>query len=367
MAAWAMFQARFGYPPAVVADAPGRVNLIGEHTDYNEGFVLPVALPLRIEVALAPRDDGRVRVGSSGFLAESPRIYQLGVEAPGAGWLDYIQGVTATLHQQGVRLRGFDAWITSRVPPGSGLASSAALMVALLRALRTALALPLDDLALARLAHQAESQFVGARVGIMDQLIASLGTPDTALFVDTRSLAWERVVLPPTLGLLVIDSGIAHQHAAGDYNTRRAECERACALLGVPALRDVALADLPRVEALPSPLRERVRHVVTENARVLDAVTALRAGDLARLGALCRASHASQRDDYAVSVPVIDLLVALAEAEPGVYGARLTGGGFGGAIIALVEPVRARSVGERIVAAYAQRSGVCPRLLLPAP
>jgi galactokinase len=363
----ARFREQFGYPPAVVASAPGRVNLLGEHTDYNAGFVLPVVLSQRTTVALAPRLDAQVRVGSDRFHQAGPRSYRLGAEAPGAGWLDYVQGTTAVLRAAGHAPRGFDAWIASALPPGGGLASSAALLVALLRALRAALALPLDDLALARLAQRAENAFVGARVGIMDQVAASVGEPGSALFLDTRSLRWERVPLPPGLGLVVIDSGVAHQHVAGDYNTRRAECERACALLGVPTLRDVGLDDLPRVEALPSPLRERVRHVVTENARVLDAVAALRAGDLPRLGALCRASHASQRDDYAVSVPAIDLLVALAEAEPAVYGARLTGGGFGGAIVAVARAAEARAAGERIVAAYRARAGRAATLLAPPP
>jgi galactokinase len=359
------FQQQFGYPPAVVASAPGRVNLLGEHTDYNEGFVLPVALPLRTTVALAPRADDRVCVGSSNLTGNSPRTYRLGEEIPGGGWLDYVQGVTARLRAEGHSLPGLDVWIASDLPLGSGLASSAALLVALLRALRAALALPLDDLALARLAQRVENAFVGARVGIMDQLAASLGESGSALFLDTRALRWERIPLPRQLGLVVLDSGVAHQHAAGDYNTRRAECERACALLGVTALRDIALADLPRVAALPSPLRERARHVVTENARVLEAVAALRAGDLPRLGALCRALHASQRDDYAVSLPAIDRLVALAEAEPGVYGARLTGGGFGGAILVLVDAAQARTVGARIVAAAAALGELRPRLLLP--
>lgn len=404
----AAFLARFGYAPRVTASAPGRVNLIGEHTDYNGGYVLPTAIPQRTHVALAPRDDARVRVASAAFDAaadppadappdtesgwtpgrsSSPpahggrgqgaggrsqgapfsRIwhYTLGVEAPGRGWLDYVQGVTAALRAVGHALGGFDAYVSSTVPMGSGLASSAALEVALLRALRKAFALPLDDVALAQVGQRAENDFVGARVGIMDQLAASLADAGTALFLDTRTLAHERLPLPADADLVVLDSGIQHQHASGDYNARRAECERACALLGVGQLRDLSLADLPRIAALPEPLGRRARHVVTENARVLDAVAALRAGDLARLGALFYASHASQRDDYAVSIPEIDLLVALAADNPDVFGARLTGGGFGGSVVLLARAGGGWAVAERVARAYAERSGRAATVRLP--
>jgi galactokinase len=238
--------------------------------------------------------------------------------------------------------------------------------VALVRALREAYGLALDDVALAQIGQRAENEFVGARVGIMDQMAASLATADTALFLDTRDLAYERLPLP-TADLVVLDSGVKHAHAGGDYNQRRAECERAAALLGVAQLRDLSLADLPRVAVLPAPLDRRARHVVTENARVLDAVAALRVGDPARLGALFRASHTSQRDDYAVSIPEIDLLVTLAEREPAIYGARLTGGGFGGSVVMLARAGAGRAAAERIAAAYAAQSGRAPAILLPQP
>jgi galactokinase len=360
------FRAWFGEAPRVVASAPGRVNLMGEHTDYNGGFVLPTAIPQRTHVALAPRVDTWVRVMSANVPGpESAGEYSVGDEAPGRGWLDYIQGITATLGAAGAKLGGFDAYVASTVPLGSGLASSAALEIALLRALREAFGLALDDGALARCGQRAEHDFVGARVGIMDQMAASLADTGAALFLDTRSLEYERLPLPAAVDLVVLDSGVRHAHAAGDYNTRRAECERACALLGVAQLRGLSLGDLPRTALLPPPLDRRARHVVTENARVLDAAAALRAGDVAALGALFAASHASQRDAYAVSVPEIDLLVALAAREPAVCGARLTGGGFGGSIVALARAGAGRLAAERIAAAYAVAAAGTATVLLP--
>jgi galactokinase len=360
------FRGHFGRAPRLVASAPGRVNLIGEHTDYNGGFGLPTAIPQRTQVALAPRDDAYVRVVSANVApAAEPQTYALRAEAPGRGWLDYVQGVTVDLRAAGHDIGGFDAYFGSTVPLGSGLSSSAALEIALLRVLREAFGLPLDDVALALLGQRAENDFVGARVGVMDQMAASLADARTALFLDMRSLAYERLPLPVSAELIVVDSGVHHAHAAGDYNTRRAECEWVCALLGVAQLRDVGLADLDRIAALPAPLDRRARHVVTENARVLDAVAALRADDLPALGALFAASHASQRDDYEVSVPEIDLLVALAAREPAVYGARLTGGGFGGSVVMLARIGTGREAAGRIAAAYPATSGQAAAILLP--
>jgi galactokinase len=326
-----------------------------------------MSLPLGTRVVVAPRADDLVRVASrerdDGQIAE----YRLGDEKAGPGWLDYVQGVTFALRAGGLTLaRGFDLALQSDVPLGSGLASSAALLVAVMRAVRETLSLSLDDVALARLAQRAEVEFVGARVGIMDQLCASLGDERHALFVDTRSLAYERVPFPAGLELAVIGSGVAHSNAAGQYNTRRAECERASQLLGVNSLRDVGIVDLDRVNALPTPLAGRARHVVTENQRVLDTVAALKAGRLDDLGPLLAASHASMRDDYAVSVDEIDLLVQLAVAQPQVIGARLTGGGFGGSIIALTWAGGAQSAGQAIVEAYSQQTGRPGRLFVPS-
>jgi len=372
------FAALFGRRPTVDVGAAGRVNLIGEHTDYNGGFVLPTAIPQRTRVQLAPRDDATVRLASTNLGARI-ESYVLGQETPVRGraaapdarpqasWIDYVQGVTRFAAEAGHRLGGFEALISSTVPIGSGLSSSAALEVAVMRALDAAFRLELDPIQMAQLGRRAENEFVGAQTGIMDQMAASLADLGTALFLDTRSLAWERVPLPSGAELIVIDSGVAHDHSAGDYNTRRAECEHAANMLAVDQLRDVPLEALARVEALPEPLNRRARHVVTEDARVLEAVETMRRGDMARLGELFYASHASMRDDYAVSVPAVDRLVDLAGREPDVYGARLTGGGFGGSIVALARAGAAGSAAESIARRYAESTGHSPTVLVPPP
>jgi galactokinase len=321
------FETLYGRPFTVAADAPGRVNLIGEHTDYNGGFVLPAAIPQRTRAALARRDDDMVRAASGAIERGQVGAYRLGAERAGRGWLDHVQGITHVLAVEGHPIAGFDLRVESEVPVGSGVASSAALEVAVLRALRRAFDLRLDDVALALLAQRAESEFVGARVGVMDQMAASLADAAGVLFLDTRSLAHRRVALPATIELVVLDSGFAHRHAAGEYNRRRAECDDAAARLGVALLRDLTPADMRRLDGLPGPLARRVRHVVSENERVLAAVEALEAADAERLGSLLRASHVSLRDDYAVSTPELDLLVELADADADVHGARLTGAG----------------------------------------
>jgi len=355
----------FGHAPEVTASAPGRVNLIGEHTDYNDGFVLPLAVPLRTRAAVARRADDLALVASrerdDGHIAE----YQLGRERAGRDWLDYVKGVTTMLRRAGHHLGGFELALESDVPLGSGLASSAALLVTVLRALRELFGLQINDVELARLGQRAEVDFVGARVGIMDQLCASLGDEAHALFVDTRSLDYERVPFPAALELAVIGSGVAHSNAAGEYNTRRRECEAACERLGVASLREAGPEDLPRIEQLPPLLAGRARHVVTENQRVLDTVAALKAGRLDDLGPLLAASHRSMCDDYQVSVSEIDLLVELADARSEVVGARLTGGGFGGSIIALCRAGAAAEAGRAIVAEYRARTGRPGRLLVP--
>lgn len=350
-----VFAALFGHSSDVCASAPGRVNLIGDHTDYNGGFVLPTALPQRTRVQLKRRADRAVRAAS----AQRPGVvgYELGAERKTGGWVDYVQGVTAILAAEGRTLGGFELHVDSDVPVGGGLSSSAALEVALLRGLRKLFSLAFDDDVLAALAHRAETEFVGAPVGIMDQLACSRGREGEALFIDTRSLVLESIALPPQLGLVVIDSGVPHDHSTGDYKTRRAECEQAAELLGVWQLRDVEPGD-PRIAGLPEPLARRTRHVVHENQRVLDAVRALKAGELPALGRLFDESHRSMRDDFEVSLPAIDLLVALARRHPEVLGARLTGGGFGGAVVILTAQAHTAAVALDVVAAY---SAILPR------
>jgi galactokinase len=352
--------------PEIHADAPGRVNLIGEHTDYQDGFVLPYAVPRRTYATLEIRSDSRVRAWSA-QVGSNPVEYALGEETRGAGWVDYIQGVTWVLAERGLRLRGFDLRLRSDVPVGSGLASSAALEVATLRAIRTAFDLPLSDVDLAKAAQRAETDFVGAPVGIMDQMASSLAGERDALFLDTRSLQFERIPLPDRLDLVVIDSGVTHQHAGGEYVLRRHESEEAARLLGVARLRDIAIDALPRLAALPPLLARRARHIVTENDRVLRARSALFAGDLATLGHLFNASHASMRDDYEVSVAAVDRLVELATSQRSVFGARLTGGGFGGAVVIAAAGGSASDVASKVQAAYAVEAGCRATILVPAP
>jgi galactokinase len=362
----AQFAGLFGVAPMVVSSAHGRVNLIGEHTDYNGGFVLPTLIPQATVAAVASSSGRRVRVWSRELSTESSlQVFDLGREKAGQGWLDYVQGVTVALRHAGFETGGFDLALASDVPLGSGLSSSAALEVSVLRALRRLFGLEFDDVRLARIGRAVETDFVGAPIGIMDQMASSLAGVGEALFVDTRTLATEPVALPAATELVVINSGVAHHHAHGDYRTRRVECERAASLLGVAELRDLGVADLGRLQTLPAPLHRRVRHVVTENQRVLDAVAAMRAGDIGALGALFNASHTSQRDDYECSVPEVDRLVALAQAEPAVLGARLTGGGFGGSIVALVRAGEGAAVAARVADAYSQDSDRSATVLVP--
>ena len=347
----------------VQAEAPGRVNLIGEHTDYQDGFVLPSAVPQHTHVALQIRGDQLVRASSAELGA--PIEYALTRERRGNNWGDYIQGLTWALAQQGLRVGGFDLQVRSDVPIGSGLSSSAALEVATLRALRAAFDLDLPDVALAQTAQRAEVQFVGVPVGIMDQMASSLAGEHEGLFLDTRSLYFERIPFPSSLELVVVDSGVAHRHASGEYVTRRREADEAARQLGVPRLRDLSVDQLDRLSAIPAVLARRARHIVRENQRVIEAREALLAGDVRRLGLLFNASHQSLRDDYEVSVAAVDLLVESAIADPDVFGARMTGGGFGGAVVIAAAGRTGREVARRVADAY-RHAGGQPRILVPA-
>jgi galactokinase len=348
------FRERFGHKPAGVWSAPGRVNLIGEHTDYNEGFVLPFAINRRTLVAAGPRDDAVLRVGST-FAADDelymevaladldqlqPLAAELG-ESP-LEWAAYPVGVAWALSRFGADLAavpGLDLMFDSTVPVGAGLSSSAAIECAVAVALDDLWRLGLSRPQLAQVGRLAENEFVGAPTGIMDQSASLLGARDHAVLLDCRSFETESVPLgfdEAGLAVLVIDTGVKHEHSTSGYGERRASCEKAALLMGVPALRDLSVDDLGRAEdKLSNETFRRLRHVVTENQRVLDAVAALRANDHAALGELVDASHRSMRDDFEISTPELDLAVELAR-ENGALGARMTGGGFGGAAIALV-------------------------------
>jgi galactokinase len=350
------FERVFGTGPEVVAEAPGRVNLLGEHTDYNDGYVLPTAIPQKTRVQLA-------RNGRQTFCLHAAALgetiaFDLDTP-PQPHFARYVYGCLHEVAALGVPPPPLDIFVTSAVPMEVGVSSSAALEVAMLRALRLLLGLDLDDVGIARLGQHAEITYAGVNCGIMDQMASSLAGVGEMLFLDTRTLAREVLPLPAGSEILVIDSGIARALATSGYNARRAECESAARQLGVAALRDIADAVL--VEALPEPERRRARHVVTENNRVLHARTGV---DAAEFGQLMNASHASLRDDYEVSVPALDELVALLQDEPGVHGARLTGAGFGGACVALCEQGHAAAVADRVLPRY-DRQGRRGRLLVP--
>ena len=345
------------------ASAPGRVNLLGEHTDYNDGFMLPIATPQRTTVSMAVGDAPgycfySATLGSEARFGGGDAGNHPGEDAP-TGFARYIFGCIRLLGERGVVVPGLRVHVDSNVPLGTGLSSSAALEVATLRALRSLLAIELDDVALALLAQQAEIQYAGVNCGVMDQMASSLADEKNMLFLDARTLATRILPLPAEAEIIVIDSGVARTLEASKYNERRAECERAASMLGVPALRDVV--DVSAVEALPEPLRQRARHVVSEDLRVLDAIGGVSA---ARFGQLMSASHASLRDDYEVSIGALDSLVAMLCATDGVHGARLTGAGFGGACVALCRKGAAADIGANVVKRF-NAGGGSAGLLLP--
>lgn len=349
------FQQIFGTEPKVEASAPGRVNLLGEHTDYNDGFVLPTAIPQKTTVKLGFSKDEQHHFYSAEL---DEKVDVLESNYTPSGFASYIFGCIRLLEQEGNTIPPVNVYVTSSVPIGSGLSSSAALEVATLRGLRSLLSLTLDDVQIAQLAQQAEIHYAGVQCGIMDQMASSLADTDSMLFLDTRTL--ERRVLPFPKGaeVVVIDSGVPRTLAASGYNQRRADCEEAARLLGVKALRDIT--DPQAVESLPEPLRRRALHVVTEDNRVLEAIQGVSAE---RFGELMNDSHASLRDDYEVSVPALDTLVRMLQETRGVFGARLTGAGFGGACVALVEAGKAEAIAQNVLQRY-NGSGYTGRILV---
>ena len=358
-----------GRAPDGLWSAPGRVNLIGEHTDYNEGFVLPFAIDRRTVVAAGAREDAVIRVAStfSDEVVEIP-LTQLDAARGSAGWADYPLGVAWALGRSGADLAavpGVDLVIDSNVPVGAGLSSSAAIECAVALALDDLWRLGLTRPALARAGQLAENEFVGAPTGIMDQSASLLGQADAAVFLDCRTLASEIVPLgfaAAGLTLLVMDTGVSHSHATGGYGERRASCEAGAAALGVASLRDLTVDDLPRARAeLDDVTFRRVRHVVTENQRVLDVVRTLRSEGPSAIGELLDASHLSMRDDFEISVPELDLAVETAR-EHGALGARMTGGGFGGSAIALAPIDAVSRIQVAVDGAFAEHGFTAPEV-----
>jgi galactokinase len=348
----------FGASPDALGDAPGRVNLLGEHTDYSEGLVLPASIAQRTRVGVRRTGKSFCSV----YSANLDRGAQFTLDSvPSEPFARYLYGSLRALVNSGVDVPNLEVHVVSEIPLGAGLSSSAALEVATLRALRNLLSLDLDDIRIAQLAHHAETRYAGVQCGILDQMACSLLDGDEMLFLDTRSLSRRMLALPADSQILVIDSGIARTLGATRYNERRAECEEAARRLEVPTLRDVT--DVQVVDALPDPLRRRARHVVTENARARRAAEDL---DAKTFGALMFESHASLRDDYEVSIDALDELVGLLRTDDRVYGAKLTGAGFGGACVVLCRSGAARRVAERALAQY-HASGHAGRMLVPDP
>ena len=336
------FAYRFGRAPTV-SRAPGRVNLIGEHTDYNDGFVMPAALEFATLTAASRRPDRRLQIYS--MIMDETREFDL--DSPPAGpsgdWSDYVLGVALMLEGSGRTLSGADLIIWSDVPIGAGLSSSAALEVSCAHALLTESGLPFDPIEIAQLCQRAENDFVGMRCGVMDQYISCCGVAGHALLIDCRSLESRHVAIAPNLRLLIANSRVRHQHAGGEYNLRREACEEGVRLLSrylgpIQALRDVTPQQLEsKRRKLPELIYRRCRHIVTENARVLEAERALETGDFVACGRAMNASHLSMRDDFEITCPEVDMLAGLAQHVKGVYGSRMTGGGFGGCTISLLE------------------------------
>jgi galactokinase len=340
----------------IIVRAPGRVNLIGEHTDYNGGFVMPAAIQLAATISLVPRSNQTLVVHSDAA-NETVSLDLSTPLQPQHHWSDYVAGVAAVLIDAGHDIHGGDMRISSDVPRGAGLSSSAALEVAAGFAMLTATGEPIERLTLAKWCQTAENDFVGARCGIMDQYVACFGQPDTALVLDCQSLQSRQVSLSSDVSIVVLNTMVKHAIATGEYNARRRECEMAAETLAatVPhckTLRAVTTSDLAEHGHCLAPnLLKRATHVVTENARVLEAALALQRGDLRKVGELMSDSHRSLRDDFEVSCAELDLMVGLAATEPGLIGTRMTGGGFGGCTVSLVD----RSAATQFLASMQQR------------
>lgn len=365
------FCERYGAAPRVFR-APGRVNLIGEHTDYNDGFVMPSAIDFYIWVAISPREDRKLMLHSENFTdTVEIDLDQPNPRAKGQ-WSDYMQGVAVTLEQAGHRLRGANLLVRGEVPIGSGLSSSAAIEVATGTALLNTAGVMVPGTELAQLCRQAENNFVGARVGIMDPFVSCCGHAGKALMLDCRSLNYHLLPIPDGVSLVICNTMVKHTLASGEYNTRRQECEEGVRLLRGPlphvrTLRDVGLDELESHRfILPPLIYRRCRHVISENARVLAAANALGAGDLPSFGKYMAESHASLRDDYQVSCPELDLMVKLAGEVRGVYGARMTGGGFGGCTINLVKNADVTEFQELLANSYQNSTGLTPQIFVSA-
>ncbi|MCA9980420.1 MAG: galactokinase [Anaerolineales bacterium] len=364
------FTEQYGEPPAVVVRAPGRVNLIGEHTDYNDGFVMPLAIDRAFWLALRPRQDNHVSVRSLN-VNETALFTLTGLHKGSESWVEYVKGVAWALQESGHTLNGFEGVLVSDVPMGAGLSSSAALELAIARAFAEVSRLDWDPAEMALLAQKAENQWVGMNCGIMDQMISAAGQAGHALFIDCRDLSSESVPLPKGTAVVILDTATRRGLVDSAYNERRAQCEAAAKFFGVPALRDVSVADLEArgeaLETLNPLIYRRAKHVITENERVQQAKNALRAGDAERAGQLMDASHVSLRDDFQVSSEALDTMVWLARQQDGCWGARMTGAGFGGCAVALVQADKAAKFAAQVTKMYKRQMDLDPAVYICQP
>lgn len=350
------FQSHFNAKPQIFCRAPGRVNLIGEHTDYNDGFVLPMAIDRDIRLALRPRTDGKVRIFSLDMMTES--AFDLHSLTRGSGWIEYPKGVAYQLMKEGHHLQGFDAIMTGNVPRGAGLSSSAAVELAIARAFAAASNLPWDAARMAKIAQKAENDWVGVKCGIMDQMASAACKEGYALFLDCRSLETQQAPLPAGVSVVILDTSTRRGLVDSAYNERRSQCEEAARWFGVKALRDVTFDEFNQKKTgLSEVVMKRARHIITENERTLEALQVMKRGDVGRLGELFNDSHNSLRDDFEVSSDALNMIVDCASEQSGCFGARMTGAGFGGCAVALVDERKNEAFTQAVSAAYRQRSG----------
>ncbi|ELH0889280.1 galactokinase [Salmonella enterica] len=359
----ALFAEIFGYPATHTIQAPGRVNLIGEHTDYNDGFVLPCAIDYQTVISCAPRDDRTVRVIAADY---DNQVDEFSLDAPivshdSQQWSNYVRGVVKHLQQRNNAFGGVDMVISGNVPQGAGLSSSASLEVAVGTVFQQLYHLPLDGAQIALNGQEAENQFVGCNCGIMDQLISALGKKDHALLIDCRTLGAKAVSMPTKgVAVVIINSNFKRTLVGSEYNTRREQCETGARFFQQPALRDVSLEAFNAVASELDPIvAKRVRHVLSENARTVEAASALEKGDLQRMGQLMAESHASMRDDFEITVPQIDTLVDIVKTTIGDQGGvRMTGGGFGGCVVALIPEDLVPAVQQAVAQQYEAKTGI---------
>ena len=356
------FKRHFGRPPAFVARAPGRVNLIGEHTDYNDGFVLPIAIDRAVWIALSPTASQQVILHALD-LNQSAEFSLKNFQHENQDWLEYFKGIAWALQQAGYPLSGWEGTIASSIPIGAGLSSSAALELAAARAFGAVTGFAWEAVKMAQIGQQAEREWVGVNCGIMDQMISAMGRAGHALLMDCRSLKTELVPLPPDMAIVVLDTATRRGLVDSAYNERRQQCNMAARFFRVPALRDVSRVELDANAAAMDPIvHRRARHVIEENTRTRQAVRAISQKDADKLGQLINASHISLRDDFEVSSLQLDQMVDFAQQESACYGARMTGAGFGGCAIAVVQPDSVRNFCETVTINYQKATGLKPEI-----